>query len=109
MTSLSIQKTTDATFEADVLQASGPVLVDFWATWCGPCKVVSKFLEEASVAYEGRVKIVKINIDDNRLTPASLGVRGVPTVLIYKDGELKSTTVGSITKAQLTALMDSQL
>jgi thioredoxin 1 len=109
MTSLSIQNTTDASFEADVLEASGPVLVDFWATWCGPCKVVSKYLEEASVAYAGRVKIVKINIDDNRLTPASLGVRGVPTVLIYKDGELKSTTVGSITKAQLTALMDSQL
>jgi thioredoxin 1 len=109
MTTLSIHNTTDASFEVDVLQASVPVLVDFWATWCGPCKLVSKFLEEVSVAYEGRVKIVKINIDDNRLTPATLGVRGVPTVLVYKDGELKSTTVGSITKAQLIALMDSQL
>jgi thioredoxin 1 len=109
MTSLSLSNTTDASFEADVLQANGPVLVDFWATWCGPCKMVSKLLEEASVMYEGRVKVVKINIDNNRLTPARLGVRGVPTVLVFKGGELKSTTVGAITKAQLTALMDSQL
>jgi thioredoxin 1 len=109
MSSALITNTTDATFETDVLQSSGPVLVDCWATWCGPCKAIAPLLDEASLNYDGRLKVVKINVDENRLIPAKLGVRGVPTLLIFKGGELKATKVGSVTKAQLTALIDGQL
>ena len=109
MSSVLITNTTDATFEVDVLQSSEPVLLDCWATWCGPCKAIAPLLDEASMTYDGRLKIVKINVDENRLIPAKLGVRGVPTLLIFKGGELKTTKVGSVTRAQLTALIEGQL
>ncbi len=109
MSSALITHTTDATFEADVLQSTGPVLVDCWATWCGPCKAISPLLDEASTNYDGKLKIVKINVDENRLIPAKLGVRGVPTLMMFKGGELKATKVGAVTKAQLTALIDGQI
>ena len=117
MSSVLITNTTDATFEVDVLQSSEPVLLDCWATWCGPCKakvelvvqLLLPLLDEASMTYDDRLKIVKINVDENRLIPAKLGVRGVPTLLIFKGGELKTTKVGSVTRAQLTALIDGQL
>lgn len=104
-----IKDTSDAAFEADVLQSSQPVLVDCWATWCGPCKAIAPLLDDASRTYDGRMKIVKMNVDDNRLIPAKMGVRGVPTLMLFKDGQLKATKVGALTKAQLTSFIDAQL
>jgi thioredoxin 1 len=109
MSEALIQDTTDATFDIDVLQSGQTVLVDCWATWCGPCKAIAPLLDEASKAYDGRVKIVKINVDENRLIPAKMGVRGVPTLMLFKGGELKASKVGAVTKAQLTAFIDAQL
>jgi thioredoxin 1 len=104
-----IANTTDASFEADVLQSTEPVLVDCWATWCGPCKAISPLLDEAAQSYQGRLKIVKINVDENRALPARLGVRGVPTLMVFKGGALASTKVGAITKAQLVDLIEKNL
>ena len=104
-----IKDTSDAAFEVDVLQSSQPVLVDCWATWCGPCKAIAPLLDEASKTYDGRMKVVKINVDDNRVIPAKMGVRGVPTLMLFKDGQLKATKVGALTKAQLTSFIDGQL
>jgi thioredoxin 1 len=109
MTSALIKTTSDAAFDTDVLQSNEPVLVDFWATWCGPCKAIAPMLDDAASAYGGRLKIVKINVDENRLIPAKLGVRGVPTLMMFSAGELKSIKVGAVTKSQLTALIDAQL
>jgi thioredoxin 1 len=109
MSSELIKHTTDASFEADVLQSVEPVLVDYWATWCAPCKAKAPMLDEVSAMYDGRIKIVKFNVDENRVIPAKFGVRGVPTLMMFKGGELKSTKVGAINKAQLTALIDGQL
>lgn len=109
MSTALIQDTSDASFERDVIQSDEPVLVDCWATWCGPCKAIAPLLDEASKAYGGRLKIVKINVDENRLIPAKLGVRGVPTLMLFKGGELKATKVGAVTKTQLTAFIDGQL
>jgi thioredoxin 1 len=107
--SSSIQDITDASFESDVLQATDPVLVDCWATWCGPCKALSPLLDEASETYAGRLRIVKLNVDENRLAPARMGVRGVPTLALYRGGVLRATKVGGVTKAQLNAFIDAQL
>ena len=104
-----IKDTSDAAFEVDVLQSSQPVLVDCWATWCGPCKAIAPLLDEASKTYDGRMKVVKINVDDNRVIPAKMGVRGVPTLMLFKNGQLKATKVGALTKAQLTSFIDGQL
>lgn len=109
MSSELIKHTTDDSFEADVLQSVEPVLVDYWATWCAPCKAMAPMLDEVSAMYDGRVKIVKFNVDENRIIPAKLGVRGVPTLMMFKGGEVKSTKVGAVNKAQLTALIDGQL
>jgi thioredoxin 1 len=109
MSTTMIDDTTDATFETDVLQSTQPVLVDCWATWCGPCKAIAPLLDEAAQTYEGRLKIVKINVDENRTVPAMLGVRGVPTLLLFDKGQLKTMKVGAVTKAQLGALIDGQL
>lgn len=100
---------TDNSFEEDVMNADLPVLVDFWAEWCGPCKMIAPVLDDIAQSYQGRLKVAKINIDDNSVTPQKFGVRGIPTLMLFKNGELESTKVGAITKSQLTAFLDSHL
>ena len=109
MSSDLIHHTTDAGFESDVLKADKPVLVDYWAEWCGPCKMIAPILDEVSKDYDGRLKIAKMNVDENRDIPAKFGIRGIPTLMLFKDGELAATKVGALSKAQLTAFLDSHL
>ena len=109
MASDLIKHTTDATFEADVLQSNQPVVVDFWAEWCGPCKMIATILDEVATAYEGKLQIAKMNVDDNRDIPAKFGIRGIPTLMIFKGGQLAATKVGAMSKSQLTAFIDQQL
>lgn len=100
---------TDASFESDVVKSSEPVLVDFWAEWCGPCKAIAPMLDELAAQYEGRLKIVKVNVDENQKTPYQLGVRGIPTLVLVKDGNVVGQKVGAPRKADLTALIESKL
>lgn len=100
---------TDDSFETEVMNASTPVLVDFWAEWCGPCKMIAPILDDIAKDYSGRLKITKINIDENSATPQKFGVRGIPTLMLFKNGELESTKVGALSKSQLTAFLDSSL
>lgn len=100
---------SDSSFEADVLKADEPVLVDYWAPWCGPCKMIAPILEEVVKEYAGRLKVVKINIDDNPETPRKYGVRGIPTLTVFKGGNVEATKVGALSKSQLTAFLDSTL
>jgi thioredoxin 1 len=109
MASDLIKHVTDATFEADVLQASEPILVDYWAEWCGPCKMIAPILDDVSVAYKGKLQIAKMNVDENRDIPAKFGIRGIPTLMLFKDGQLAATKVGALSKAQLMAFIDQQL
>jgi thioredoxin 1 len=109
MASDLIKHTTDTTFEADVLQAKQAVLVDFWAEWCGPCKMIAPILDEVAGAYEGKLQITKMNVDDNRDIPGKLGIRGIPTLIMFKDGQVAATKVGAMSKSQLTAFIDQQL
>lgn len=104
-----LESLTDAEFESKVLQAEGPVLVDFWAEWCGPCRMLTPVLEQVSAEYEGKVKILKLNVDENSDTPSKFGVRGIPTMIIFEGGEAKATKVGALSKAQLTAWIDESL
>jgi len=107
--STSIIAVSDDSFEKDVMNAELPVLVDFWAEWCGPCKMIAPILDDIAKTYEGRLKVAKINIDENAATPQKFGVRGIPTLMLFKNGELESTKVGAISKSQLTAFLDSHL
>ena len=100
---------SDDSFESDVLQSEGPVLVDYWAEWCGPCKMIAPILEEIAVEYEGRVTVAKLNIDDNADTPPKYGIRGIPPLMLFKGGEVEATKVGALSKSQLTAFIDSNI
>ncbi|CAD0262690.1 thioredoxin 1 [Pseudomonas veronii] len=104
-----IKHVTDATFEAEVLKAAGPVLVDYWAEWCGPCKMIAPVLDDIATEYDGRLTIAKLNIDENQETPAKHGVRGIPTLMLFKDGEVAATKVGALSKSQLAAFIDVNL
>ena len=109
MASELIKHVTDATFEADVLQSAQPILVDYWAEWCGPCKMIAPILDEVAGTYGGKLQIAKMNVDENRDIPAKFGIRGIPTLMLFKGGQLAATKVGALSKAQLTAFIDQHL
>lgn len=100
---------SDDSFENEVLQSEQPVLVDYWAEWCGPCKMIAPVLDEIAGEYSGKVKVAKLNIDDNPNTPPRYGIRGIPTLMLFKDGEVEATKVGAVSKSQLTAFIDSNI
>jgi len=100
---------TDGSFEDDVLKAEDPVLVDYWAEWCGPCKAIAPILGEIAEEYAGRLKIAKLNIDENPSTPPRYGIRGIPTLMLFKDGNVEATKVGALSKSQLSAFLDSNI
>jgi len=104
-----IKAVTDASFEADVINASQPVLVDFWAEWCGPCKALSPILNDIANEYDGRITIAKVNVDENVQTAPKYGIRGIPTILLFKDGVVEATKVGALSKAELSAFIDSNI
>lgn len=104
-----IQHVTDANFKSEVLESSLPVLVDYWAEWCGPCKMVAPILDEVAKEYAGKLKVAKLNIDDNQKTPGEFGIRGIPTLMLFKGGNVEATKVGALSKSQLTAFIDSNL
>ena len=108
-TSDGIAHVTDDSFDKEVLQASGPVLVDYWAEWCGPCKMIAPVLDDIASEYDGKLKVVKLNIDENPNTPPRYGIRGIPTLMLFKDGEVEATKVGAVSKSQLVAFIDSNL
>ena len=109
MSSELITHTSDASFKTDVLDAGTPVLVDYWAEWCGPCKAIAPILDEVSKDYNGKLRVAKMNVDENRDVPAKFGIRGIPTLMLFKNGQLAATKVGALSKAQLTAFIDSHL
>lgn len=104
-----IHYVTDATFDAEVTQAALPVLVDYWAEWCGPCRMIAPILDEISKEYQGRLTVAKLNVDENQQTPQKFGVRGIPTLMLFKNGNIEATKVGALSKSQLTAFIDSHI
>ena len=109
MSSSHIVHTTDATFAHDVLKSDKPVLLDFWAEWCGPCKMIAPILDEIASEYHDRIKVAKINIDENPQTPPKFGIRGIPTLILFKNGTVEAQKVGAVSKSQLSAFLDSNL
>jgi thioredoxin len=107
--SAGIVSVTDSSFEKEVLKSQGPVLVDYWAEWCGPCKMIAPVLEEIAREYNGRVKVAKLNIDENPSTPPKYGIRGIPTLMLFKNGSVEATKVGAVSKSQLSAFLDGHL
>ncbi|VVD89543.1 thioredoxin TrxA [Pandoraea anhela] len=105
----SIKYISDASFEADVLQSDKPVLLDFWAEWCGPCKMIAPILDEVSKEYGDKVQIAKINVDENQQVPAKFGIRGIPTLILFKNGAVAAQKVGALSKSQLTSFLDGNL
>jgi len=106
---MAISATSDASFDQDVLKSDLPVVVDFWAEWCGPCKQIAPALEEISGEMDGKIQIVKLNVDDNPQTPSKYGVRGIPTLMIFKDGQVAAVKVGALPKGQLSAWIEESL
>jgi thioredoxin 1 len=104
-----IKHTTDASFEQDVLNSSTPVLIDYWAEWCGLCRMVAPILDEIAGEYQGRLQIMKVNVDENRNVPAKYGIRGIPTLMLFKGGEVAATKVGALSKSQLTSFLDANI
>ena len=107
--SQDIHYVTDATFDPEVLQSQPPLLVDYWAEWCGPCKMIAPILAEVAKEYAGRLKVAKLNIDEHQSTPPKYGIRGIPTLMLFKNGAVEATKVGALSKSQLTAFIDSHI
>ncbi len=107
--SANIIYVTDSSFDADVLKSNQPVLVDFWAEWCGPCKMIAPILEEVSKEYQGKITVAKMDVDANQAVPAQFGIRGIPTLILFKDGQAAAQKVGALAKGQLTSFIDSNI
>jgi len=105
----NIHHVTDDTFDVEVLQSPSPVLVDYWAEWCGPCKAIAPTLEEVAKEYSGKLKVAKVNVDENQGIPRKYGIRGIPTLMLFKNGNIEATKVGALSKSQLTAFLDSNI
>lgn len=104
-----IHYVSDATFESEVIQSPLPVLVDYWAEWCGPCRMIAPILDEIAKEYAGRLTVTKLNVDENQQTPQKYGIRGIPTLMLFKNGNIEATKVGAVSKSQLTAFIDSHI
>jgi thioredoxin 1 len=105
----AITYVSDATFELEVLQSTTPVLVDYWAEWCGPCKMIAPILDDLAKEYAGKIKVAKLNIDENQATPPKYGIRGIPTLMLFKNGNVEATKVGALSKSQLAAFIDANI